>query len=78
MGYIVFFLTKKLRVNLFCYIRYTLDNDTLLPPSTEVQLYPLNLTDGHCVLMGSEYPYYRIRGHCVSFPFKLINSTLLL
>ena len=27
-----------------------------------------NLTDGHCVLTGSEYPYYRIRGHCVSFP----------
>ena len=30
----------------------------------------LNLTNGHCVLTGSKYPYYRIRGHCVSFPLN--------
>ena len=34
----------------------------------------LNLTNGHCVLTGSEYPYYQIRGHCLSFLYKIFIS----
>jgi len=30
----------------------------------------IDLTDGRCVMKGSDYPYYRILRHCVNFPYK--------